>query len=179
MEIILENDFAKLYENGNIELKIDFRDFDISHEEYFYFKNNPEVESANIKNKFNEKVYLEVLKKCNESGEYTIDCFNGRYTVRKTNDVEQIHYDAMTDEEKAQYDKQKQQQAIYEEIQELKTYLSDTDYIVTKINEVMAEGTEEEISAIKEEYKEQLIKRKEARKRINELEKELGDLEKK
>ena len=47
------------------------------------------------------------------------------------------------------------------EIAELKTYLSETDYIAAKL----AEGV-----ATKEEYAEELTKRAEARERINELE---------
>lgn len=56
------------------------------------------------------------------------------------------------------------------EIKKLKRYLTDTDYIITKLNEAKIED-EELFNSLKIEYNEVLTKRKEARKRINELEK--------
>lgn len=56
------------------------------------------------------------------------------------------------------------------EIKKLKRYLNDTDYIITKLNEAKIED-EELFNSLKIEYNEVLTKRKEARKRINELEK--------
>lgn len=56
-----------------------------------------------------------------------------------------------------------------EELRELKEYLAETDYIIAKIHEFMLED-EEEGKRIKEEYKDELIRRKNARQRINELE---------
>ena len=56
------------------------------------------------------------------------------------------------------------------EIKKLKRYLSDTDYIITKLNEAKIED-EELFNSLKEQYAEILTKRKEARNRINELEK--------
>lgn len=57
-----------------------------------------------------------------------------------------------------------------QEIDELKKYLSDTDYVITKLNEAKIED-EELFNSLKIEYNEILTKRKEARVRINELEK--------
>ena len=56
------------------------------------------------------------------------------------------------------------------EIKKLKRYLSHTDYIITKLNEAKIED-EELFNSLKIEYNEVLTKRKEARIRINELEK--------
>lgn len=56
-------------------------------------------------------------------------------------------------------------------IAEYKKYLADTDYIVLKMGECLADGNTEAVTAIKTEYAEQLAKRKEARNKINELEK--------
>lgn len=56
-----------------------------------------------------------------------------------------------------------------QEIDELKKYLSSTDYVITKLNEVKIED-EELFNSLKTEYSDILIKRKEARVRINELE---------
>lgn len=69
-----------------------------------------------------------------------------------------------TAEEKAAQEKAKK-------IAEYKKYLQDTDYIVLKMGECLADGNTEEVTAIKTEYTEQLAKRKEARDKINGLEK--------
>ena len=55
------------------------------------------------------------------------------------------------------------------EIKKLKRYLSDTDYIITKLNEAKIED-ENLFNSLKTEYSNILAKRKEARARINELE---------
>ena len=52
---------------------------------------------------------------------------------------------------------------------EYKQYLNDTDYVITKLNEANLED-ENLFNSLKEEYAEVLIKRKEARAKINELE---------
>ena len=52
---------------------------------------------------------------------------------------------------------------------EHKQYLNDTDYVITKLNEAKLED-ENLFNSLKEEYAEVLIKRKEARAKINELE---------
>lgn len=70
----------------------------------------------------------------------------------------------LTAEEKAAQEKAKK-------VAEYKKYLQDTDYIVLKMGEYLADGNTEAIAAIKTEYAEQLAKRKEARDKINELEK--------
>lgn len=70
----------------------------------------------------------------------------------------------LTAEQKAAQEKAKK-------IAEYKKYLQDTDYIVLKIGEYLADGNTEAVTEIKTEYSEQLAKRKEARDKINELEK--------
>lgn len=55
------------------------------------------------------------------------------------------------------------------EIKKLKRYLSDTDYVITKLNEAKIED-EDLFNSLKTEYSDILTKRKEARIRINELE---------
>lgn len=54
-------------------------------------------------------------------------------------------------------------------------YLSDTDYIITKLNEAKLED-DEEFNTMKAQYSEQLTKRKEARSKINELQQEIASL---
>ena len=57
-----------------------------------------------------------------------------------------------------------------QEIDLLKQYLSDTDYVIAKLNEAKIED-EELFNSLKAEYSDILAKRKEARTKINELEK--------
>lgn len=54
-------------------------------------------------------------------------------------------------------------------IQEYKSYLSETDYVVSKINEAMVDD-EDEANALKEKYSVELKTRKEYRTKIKELE---------
>lgn len=54
-------------------------------------------------------------------------------------------------------------------------YLSDTDYIITKLNEAKLED-DAEFEAMKAQYSEQLSKRKDARSKINELQQEIASL---
>ena len=61
------------------------------------------------------------------------------------------------------------------EITELQKYLTDTDYIITKLNEAKLED-DTEFEAMKAQYSEQLTKRKEARSKINELQKQLEEI---
>lgn len=56
------------------------------------------------------------------------------------------------------------------QIAELKGYLSNTDYVISKLNELKLED-EAEYETAREEYADVLKKRKEARAKINELEK--------
>lgn len=71
--------------------------------------------------------------------------------------VEKIHED-----EKNKVDKANQ-------IASCKNYLSSTDYVITKLNELKLED-EAEFEKAKIEYKDILVKRKEAREKINQLE---------
>lgn len=67
---------------------------------------------------------------------------------------------------------------IPNEIQELKMYLFETDYVVTKLAELKIELDETEYEAELENYTETLNKRKQARADINTLEEEQKALEK-
>lgn len=59
------------------------------------------------------------------------------------------------------------------EITELQQYLTDTDYIIIKLNEAKLED-DAEFETMKAQYSEQLTKRKKARSRINELQQEIA-----
>ena len=62
------------------------------------------------------------------------------------------------------------------EITNLKNYLSETDYIITKLNEAKIED-ENEFRILKIKYSYVIAKRKEARERIKALEQELSQQE--
>ena len=108
--------YAKFTVNneGEIVYKyvLDFKDFDISFEDYFFAKNHPNDENARFIDGFYEKLNNVVMAWCNESGEYTIDCWQDRYTVRKISEVEQRHYDSLSDDEKKAYNERKLQEKI-------------------------------------------------------------------
>ncbi len=65
---------------------------------------------------------------------------------------------------------QKLKQENLAEIAKYKKYLADTDYIVLKIAEALANNDTESVSALKSEYAEELGKRNRARILINSLE---------
>lgn len=64
---------------------------------------------------------------------------------------------------------------ILSKISEQQKYLSDTDYVVSKLNELKLED-EEEYETEKEKYADILLARKGARKQINELQAQLDEL---
>lgn len=154
-------------EAGNINIKPEFEldDFDIAFEDYFYEKHHPEVEDSYLIGQFFSKIYTAAAIKCNEGGGvYTIDCWKNRYTARKVADIEKIHYESMTDEEKAKYDADKKKNDLENEKSALNGKLRSIDYIGVKI----ATGR-----ATIEEYAEQIEKMKSYAQRINEIDKEL------
>lgn len=63
-------------------------------------------------------------------------------------------------------------------ISEAKLYLRETDYIVLKIAEAVAEGDASEVTALQAEYAEQLSKRKQARAAVNANEESIIALQK-
>jgi len=91
--------------------------------------------------------YTEVAKWCNENG-YFIDDDGEYYKVVK--------------------DEPSQEDLRNSEIAELKAYLESTDYISNKLIEAIDDA---ELQDLKEKYADVLARRREARARINELEK--------
>lgn len=109
----------------------------------FYYKNKNNTDFLNLKSPLVDENYIQITEE--EFKELT-----------KPKEP--------TAEEKAAQEKARQ-------IAYYKKYLQDTDYIVLKMGECLADGNTEAVTAIKTEYAEQLAKRKEARNKINELEK--------
>lgn len=75
----------------------------------------------------------------------------------------------LADDEEVQNSDEYKQYVKNNQICEYRAYLDSTDYVISKLNELKLED-EEEYEKAKEEYKEVLAKRKEARAKINELE---------
>ena len=123
-----------------------------------------------------EKVY-----QTDKNGEPIIN-ENGEpiYVIRKKRVADGL-LDGYTQITKEEYEKltkpiepteaEKTPQEKAKKIAEYKKYLENTDYIVLKMGECLADGNTEAVTEIKTEYAEQLAKRKEARDKINELEK--------
>lgn len=110
--------------------------------ERFYYKSKDGKGFLNLKSPLADKEYIQITK----------DEFEKLTKPKEP-----------TAEQKAAQEKTRQ-------IAEYKKYLQDTDYIVLKMGEFLADGNTEAVTAIKTEYAEQLAKRKEARDKINELE---------
>ena len=111
----------------------------------YYYKDKDNTGFLNLKSPLNDENYIQIteeeFKELTKPKEYV-----------------------PTAEQKAAQEKAKK-------VAEYKKYLQDTDYIVLKIGECLADGNTEAVTAIKTEYAEKLAKRKEARNKINELEK--------
>lgn len=76
---------------------------------------------------------------------------------------------AIVDDLNAQNSEAYKQMMKENQLAELKQYLADTDYVITKLNEAKLED-EEEFNSLKLQYANVLEKRKETRAKINELE---------
>ena len=99
--------------------------------------------------------YIEVSE---EIANTTYVCPCGKHWAVIDNILQQVDYE--TEESK--------QLKIDNEIAKYKDYLSSTDYVISKLNELKLED-EAEFEKAKIEYKDILAKRKEARERINKL----------
>lgn len=108
----------------------------------FYYKNKANTGFLNLKSPFVDKNYIQI----------TEEEFKELTKPREP-----------TAEEKTAQEKARQ-------IAEYKKYLQDTDYIVLKIAEAVADNNSEEVEKLKTTYTTELAKRKEAREKINELE---------
>ena len=99
--------------------------------------------------------YIEVSE---EIANRTYVCPCGKHWAVIDNTLQQVDYE--TEESK--------QLKIDNEIAKYKDYLSSTDYVISKLNELKLED-DGAFEKAKAEYKEVLAKRKEARERINKL----------
>ena len=150
---------------------------------YYYKDNKGSLFNFKSEHFVKYKEVSETVTITDEAGNPLFDGKGEHFTqtvTKKVPDGLQDGYTQITEEEFNELTKPKvyvptaAQKAAYEKakkIAEYKKYLQDTDYIVLKIGECLADGNTEEVTAIKTEYAEHLAKRKEARNKINELEK--------
>lgn len=125
----------------------------------YRFPNNLEPESEND--------YIEVE---DDIANKTYQCPLGKIWI-----VEDNKPVLVDDEDLIKTDEYKKYSLDLEKNQ-LKTYLTDTDYIISKISEAVAEGDEELANELRTQYKEDLSKRKTSRARVKEIEEELNKL---
>ena len=90
------------------------------------------------------------------------DCTYGNKKVYKDGEIIEV------EDERSKSSKEYKELQTLIEIQRCKEYLASTDYVISKLNEAKIES-EEEYQNLKEKYQDTLVKRAEARKRINEL----------
>lgn len=121
-------------------------------------------------------VHIDAVAGVEEQGHFeTIAEYpNGGKDVKWVVDVEGIPAVPEHDEEQwvQEWVDYTPQEMAEQEIDELKAYLAQTDYVVLKIQEAIIDGDNATAAALKTEYADVLIQRKTARNRINEL---LGD----
>lgn len=116
------------------EFTFDVEKFDIAFKDYFFEMNHPD--DANVKwiDSFYEAAYLKTSSWCIDNKTHKIDDWKERYTVRKIDEIEKIHYDDMTDEEKKSYDEGKLE-AQKQRVKSLCTqYIEDISWRVERYN---------------------------------------------
>ena len=84
------------------DILTDWKIFSIDFESYF---NGDESHTASEY----ELILQKITQLCNEDGNYTVDCWKDKYTVRLKSEIESIHLADMTEEEQAVYMEEKAQ----------------------------------------------------------------------
>lgn len=110
----------------------------------FYYKNKDNTGFLNLKSPIVDENYIQITKE-------------------EFEELTKPKVYVPTEEEKVAQEKARK-------IAEYKKYLENTDYIVLKIAEAVADNNSEEVEKLKTTYTTELAKRKEARDKINELE---------
>lgn len=110
----------------------------------YYYKNKDNIGFLNLKSPLVDERYVQI-------------------TEEEFNELTKPKIPELTAE-------QKLKQENLAEIAKYKKYLADTDYIVLKIAEALANNDTESVAALKSEYVEELGKRNRARILINSLE---------
>ena len=110
----------------------------------FYYRNKTNTGFLNLKSALIDENYIQITKE-------------------EFEELTKPKVYVPTAEEKAAQEKELK-------VTEYKKYLEDTDYIVLKIAEAVADNNSEEVENLKTTYTTELAKRKEAREKINELE---------
>ena len=135
------NDYDKEYGQPElIKLNIDPKDFDISKHSYFNGDEYHTAEEYSI-------IFREIAAWCNQNQGWVIDDWNNHYTARLTTEMEKLRYDALSEEEKKEKDKENHNRTILNQINEIKKLMADNDYKQMKY--LRGEYTDKEWEVIK------------------------------
>lgn len=123
----------------------------------------------------NEANYGEYEK---SKGVYNVNCelediklYKSRLVDNKDGTYSIDNSQPRTKEGNEYYERMNNARVKYDEIGKYKAYLNETDYVVSKLQESQLVDSEEDYQALKAKYTDILKKRKEARTKINELQK--------
>lgn len=105
----------------------------------------------------------------NDEYQQTLQCDYGKMWAVKDGSL------VIIDDEEIINSAEYKKYSLNAQLMQYKAYLSDTDYVISKLNELKLED-EEEYETEKANYADVLAKRKEARKKINEITKEIEKL---
>ena len=141
MKIAEFNDYNKEYGQPELQkLLIKPYEFDIEKDSYFNGDEYHTAEEYSI-------IFREIAAWCNENQGWVIDDWNNHYTARLTTEMEKLRYDALSEEEKKEKDKENHNRTILNQINEIKKLMADNDYKQMKY--LRGEYTDKEWEVIK------------------------------
>lgn len=141
MKIAEFNDYNKEYGQPELQkLLINPYEFDIEKDSYFNGDEYHTAEEYSI-------IFREIAAWCNENQGWMIDDWNNHYTARTMEESEKLRYDALSEEEKKEKDKENHNRPILSQINEIKQLMADNDYKQMKY--LRGEYTDEEWDKIK------------------------------
>ena len=158
MKIAEFNDYNKEYEQPELQkLLIKPYEFDIEKDSYFNGDEYHTAEEYSI-------IFREIAAWCNQNQGWVIDDWDNHYTARLTTEMEKLRYDALSEEEKKEKDKENHNRPILNQINEIKQLMADNDYKQMKY--LRGEYTDEEWDEIKSWFQTKALE-------INQLENQL------
>ena len=141
MKIAEFNDYNKEYEQPELQkLLIKPYEFDIEKDSYFNGDEYHTAEEYSI-------IFREIAAWCNQNQGWMIDDWNNHYTARTMEESEKLRYDALSEEEKKEKDKENHNRTILNQIDEIKQLMVENDYKQMKY--LRGEYTDKEWEVIK------------------------------
>ena len=149
MKIAEFNDYNKEYEQPELQkLLIKPYEFDIEKDSYFNGDEYHTAEEYSI-------IFREIAAWCNQNQGWVIDDWDNHYTARLTTEMEKLRYDALSEEEKKEKDKENHNRTILNQIDEIKQLMADNDYKQMKY--LRGEYTDKEWQEIKSWFQEKAL----------------------